>query len=109
MSLQFGKEYINDYGKVQFSNTFDLYGQLLVPTKKFNKLTIEIKIFDEKIIELLKENGIKFYNNIAYIELKSENERDLDMDDIKVCIKKFSNLKSETFYKLVHNPIRDEI
>ena len=106
MSVRFSKQYINDYGITTFSDTFFITGEVMIPTKKFNRTNVGIKLNEKDEINLLKEHGIKFYGNIVYVELKDNYE--LDDNEISVCIKKFKNLKGETFTKLVSNTPREE-
>ncbi len=106
MSVKFTKPYINDYGTIQFSDTFFITGEVGIPSKKYGKTNVGIKLNETEEINLLKEHGIKFYNNVVYVELKDDYE--LDDNEISVCIKKFKNLKGETFTKLVANTPREE-
>jgi hypothetical protein len=117
--LKFGKDYINDYGKIKYSNKFKLNGEFFGKVnEKFGKKSIGYSLSDENNIKFLETNGIKTYNSIhgnhCYISLKdNENPSSSDPssfstelkneipDETEFVMKCFTNKKGIEFKSLI--------
>ena len=97
--MEFKGNYLSSYGLTSYSMPFKISGKVGIPTKKFNKTTFGVEIDDDNILTLLQSENVKLYGNKVFIEKKDEQE--INEIDINVCIKKFVNLKNETFNKLI--------